>query len=112
MKKWLSDRGYVYYSVTVNTMTVTDISNYLYTDFTAYDTPCFGGIATTLTNWRYPTGGHLLNITGIKYNRNDANDIYVEFTDPYITCVDTSITNGKYFEPISQYKNVMTSFYW
>lgn len=112
MAQWLDSQGYPYYSVSVSTMTLDDISEYVYTDIMYYDNPLFGGISTTSSNWLYPTGGHLLNISGIQYNNSVSSDIEIEFTDPYITYVSSSYPNGKYFRPIASYKNVMTSFWW
>lgn len=114
IQKWLAKYGYDFVSVPVASMTVQDLDNYVYSAVSAYQSPVFGAIAVknTTSNLIYPTTGHILNISGIMYDGvNDEND-QLELTDPYITWVTSIHPTGKYFVPIDEYKNVMTSFWW
>ncbi len=114
---WLRKQGYYYNSVSVSSMTTRDIVNYVATDLDAYDNPCFGGVKITsgligTNRWHYTTNGHILNISGIQQYEPDYNNSLIQVTDPYITWKKPSITSGKYYVSVGDYKSAMTSFWW
>lgn len=117
MADWLETKGFYYYRVNVNTMTIQDIINYVASGIDSYDMPPFGAVAISKsqkasTAWRYTTGGHFINISAIYQDTVSNNACRLEVTDPYITWVDSTITSGKYNVPIGDYHEVMTSFWW
>ena len=115
---WLKTKGYYYYSVSLNNLTLRDIVNYLATGIDYYNYPGMNGIKITSAMkkddgcWYYTTNGHILNASGIKQYEPDYQNSKIQLTDPYITIVKPSMTSGKYYVPVDKYKNSLKTFWW